>query len=1047
MPALSAPSLVKWRSSPSGMKLAAFLLKPTAVFSGQVNQPIATPFDYVVEFGVDNTSGSFASVYPGMTLTIGSTPGGRDLGRHRVRITPTASTVYCAASSKGTNDGELVVEDNAYFTIWNDYRVWTKVPRIDELTGVQYKDYNVILQAQQPKANSGGGLMGFTSGGVLTANFSGSQSYDLQDNAITHNWNLMDGTPGTSTSATPTGVTFPAGFRWVRHTIFAGTESHTMVVPVAAKDASVADVQWLDDVEIVSYSQEANGQELTLRINQEIDPDDFPDGTLLMVMDVERWGDGTDGPITVSNGPAGRGHMLFVGWHHETPTQISGARQGIRRDLTMNFLDIAGKLQTLPNWTQIVERAASPTDWFEQADLDINRVYPDYLLRWHSTALELADFHPYATEYPVATVDSDGQSLFNQTDTCIERIACNLTCDREGALWITGDQQLLATADQIAEFPGSMPERSTVSVLTLDENIDFTDFRYKHVPHPRHHWLNAGALASSTANAADLQGIDTRFVISPGTVPGQGLGAATDNEQVVNTVAEVRIVAGNRYSAYLNAPHETFTIKIAHPNRCGVDPAYGEWITLNLTAATAAQRGLTFTSARFLVRRIDWDIDQKYGNRTQTWTVEKEQWGYPATVLPQRENYAPPYEVPEISTIEPTVSTFVDEDGSAPITLYVLLRTGRFFRGGWNGARFVFEEMSPSGGQRTAIGATSPPNIAAMFIFDPYDYKRVIIYASLGVAICDDVTAAVPTWTTVTGFLPSGVSYLHYGGVNGIMRGEIVGSGLRRNWFGWIYLPSTGNGAGFQYTTDNFVTFGNIDLDTSDAYANDLWRKSGLTMSSHTAGKLWAGTGRDVYVSTNWGVSWAQETYPFGSTVTDQTGAWQPPLNMPFAVAGGGNNTANASLFSYLVNPSTGHRYVAVTGRTPFRIADDSLPRSGSWHSFTLDANYLAAITGSNSGVHVYTTEDNGQSWVEKTATSGGVSKNYESMNGWPGNHNYLLAFGMQSLCFTLDFGVTWNDTPRLDFLADIGEAGLDSDIIYATGWLGDIYPVSGIHP
>jgi hypothetical protein len=1050
MSILSAPAIAKWQADPQSCDVAVFLLKPTPVFSGQINYPNPTPFDYVVEFGIDNTTGSHASVYPGMTLILGSTPGGSDLGMQRVRVTPTANTMYCGASSKGTRPGELVVLNNAYFTVLNDYRVWTKVPRIDDLTGQMWKDYNLILQFPQPKANSGGGMMGYPTGGVLTVDFDGTQSYDLQDNSITHNWNFMDGTPGASISATPTGVTFPPGFRWVRHTIFAGTESHTMVIPVYCIDED--DDQFMgNSVQVVSHHHDLTGQEVRLRLLRDIDPSDFPDGTFMMMMDTEMWADGSTGPISVSKGPAGREHMLFCGWHHENPSnQIQGTSKGLRTNTTMQFLDIAGKLQSLPNWTQLVQRATDPSDWFEVSNLNINRELPDYLLRWHSTALEVADFHPYGTEYPVPTIDSDGGSLYDQVNSRMDTaIGCKLTCDREGALWILPDPQLLATASQASEFPGAMPQRTDEEYLpTLSEDTDWTDLQWADISHPRHHWLNSGAMASSTSDAADLQGgIATVFVIAPGTVPGQGLGAGSADQQVVNTVGEARLRAGNWYVAKLNAPQETFKITLLHNNRAGIDPAYLRWLPLTISSETRAERMLTFTNARMLPLSIDYQYNHKDSTRTQTLTLEREQWGYPATVLPQRENYAPPYTAPEVSVIEPVVSTFVEEDGSIPITLYVLHRTGRFFRGGWNGARFVFEEISPSSGQRTAICATgAAPTIASQFIFDPYNYKRCIIYASLGVAICEDITAASPVWTTVTGFLPSGVSYLVHGGVNGIVRGQIQGSGLRRNYFVWTYRPSTGDGVGVQYTTDNFATFSNLDLDTSDAYGLDFWNVAGITMSSHTAGKLWVGTGRDVYVSNNWAGSFAQETYPYGSTLADATGIWQPQLNMPFSLPGGGNNTGNARLVSMLRNPATADTYIAIDGRTPFVALDEFFVRPDGIHSFTLDANYIAAVGAGFGGSRFYVTETNGVSWATRTFPPGGGSTNYWGLNGWPGNHNFLLCYGKQTLCYTLDLGLTWNDALRTDFIADIG-SGEDDDIFYAAGWLGDFYPSAGVHP
>ncbi len=67
------------------------------------------------------------------TILLGSTAGASDLGITRARLFPTSSRLYIGRSSEGTRIGEVTLTDNAYFTVLEEMRVWSKVPYINSL--------------------------------------------------------------------------------------------------------------------------------------------------------------------------------------------------------------------------------------------------------------------------------------------------------------------------------------------------------------------------------------------------------------------------------------------------------------------------------------------------------------------------------------------------------------------------------------------------------------------------------------------------------------------------------------------------------------------------------------------------------------------------------------------------------------------------------------------------------------------------------------------------------------------------------------------------
>lgn len=616
-----------------------YLHQPTVIFKARTNMPAAISYPLAALVYDTVTVGAFGDIVPDMTLLLGSAEGLDDLGRVRVQNVATATTIPIGRVSQGTEDGTLNVSDNMYITVLDDYRVWAKLPYISP-TGIAYKDSDQAIfsftTAIPPVANCGPGTAGtINSGtGLLTVQFpagGATLSYAMADGATitTYLWNVEDGTitVGTSASAVIT-ATFPAGFRWVGLTVTdSNGKVHTTRCPVLAVNPAIAFDVTIDNFQVESHRLTQNGQTLGFRILEDLPRTTYPDGGLVMYW----WGE----PASSTD----RSHMKLIGWHQSDSASIRAQKTGLLRDTVLNCVDIAGRLDALPGFPQALERVDPATTWEHMPTLTMSKAL-HYLLYWHSTVLSLADFFLPATgaSYPAMRLDSTGASLYDQVNGRAKSMVPDhiLVCNTTGQLRVLPDWMLQNVADRPAV------------TATLTEDY-WQELRFEYTRPPRVHVLRASAVVASTAWTV-IDGEDTlplAFSIAPGDAFSQGTSEATQGEQLAISQATLNAATGHRY-ARLNARYAPFSIVEPSGVIWAYEPALLARAALNVSAATAAQRGLDFTSANGQVKAIDLRYSHTKGgvSISPTITWEREVVGLPAQTvtpeIPQEPDYSTP---------------------------------------------------------------------------------------------------------------------------------------------------------------------------------------------------------------------------------------------------------------------------------------------------------------------------------------------------------------------------------------------------------------------
>jgi hypothetical protein len=837
-----------------------YLHIPVALFKARVNMASVTypvtrlTFDTV-------TLGTFDDVEPDMTLLLGSAEGLDDLGRVRVQNVATVANIPVGRVSRGVEDGQLEVTDNAYITVLDDYRVWAKLP-YETLTDPSetFKDSDVAVgdfgTEPPPVAIMGAHFADYIDPitGLITVAFDGSASYCMADGAtiVSYAWVIGDGTVtvGSISAATLT-ATFPAGKRWVHLSVVdSNGKGHTGHRFILAVDPASDVTLQTGTVELQRLT--IAGQTLTVRLYGDVLRTTFPDGTLVML-----WHD-------APSSPSDRSFLKFVGWHQSDTWAMRATKNGLVRDTVLTCLDVAGRLDTLPGFPQALERNAEEQHWAFMPELNISRAL-HYLLHWHSSALVVADFFLPATgsSYPAMRLDSTGASLFDQTNSRALSIVPDhyLTCDISGTLRVLPDWMLKDVGDR--------PAASTI--LTED---DYSDIRADYSRPPKVHVLRSSAVIASTAWEEDAFGEDTlplAFSIAPGDAGafGQGVGESTTGEKLTISQAALNICEGHRF-ARLNSRDGLYSISLPHSDDVwDLEPALMQRIQLNVAATYAAQRGLSWTQTNGIVKEIQirYATSKEGLVLTPTLTLERETFGYPATTVVPPDAGTPDdveTEPPPILPVPPGIVAGVEQ-------LVGIDLDGNIYR------TSDFQTVSGSGGPTWTQVSTGIAEVLYSFVVDPFSPGYILGAGSIdgwvatadaiyklsdmfGTLVVDEVhtfsTSAVAAnfhWRSIQasfgGFFAEGVNpwllcVSYYGatvGHTGTWATHSLDGGT--TWSTEVQISAF-------YNTDTPTRFNPIGVYTSP-------RTPGLAYTAaHIADETVEGK-----VSTDWGETWASSSF------------------------------------------------------------------------------------------------------------------------------------------------------------------------------------------
>lgn len=729
MPALSSPSV--WRTHPQTVSTYLYLLNPDVVLTRRVNQ---SSFTYpVVELTYDDPDGGvgdYTDVEVGQTLQVLSSAGIHK-GFARVKSI-TATTLGIGPVSRG----DITFEDNDRLVVLNDFRLWSKIPHINNL-GIQFKDYDRVflaVSAQPPVANAGPWYARQINAdtNVITVDFDGTSSFAVAEGASisTYLWDVRDGTIiAGSTGSSQITATFPAGYRWVSLTVTdSNGNSHTAYTLVVAADENTALRAAVTQLNGSLESGWTAGFQVL-----EADVSEYPLGTPVICWAEEKYGS-TAGSL---NGYAGRAHIKFCGWLTDDQTLIAPYTS----DWAITAQNAYGVLQGLPAFSQTTERAASPASWYQVAALTWWR-HVHYLMMWHSTLLDVCDVErpAFFTSYDILRLDADAGTVTDQLKFAAEAVAARFTIDHVNRVYFRRNPHLMNTSDR----------SSLTTIVTLQDTdwVDRLDIPTRH--RPQVNVIFGAAVIASAVEAAACK------AAAPGTTPGQGGRQDSVDRWLVASQSDLNERLGRLY-ALQNIDEPRLPITVLNGGLVA-DPAWQEWIKFTTTAANT--RGKSYTAQKFVLTSVSVRYEAASGTALETWELEKAAPDTVASAItvvipgadpPEEDEYVPsdgtyddqfpiPYEylpdfdfIPEDITTEPTTDTARRAIGwSNPLQLTLQAHA----------ASPAWTELFSAGGGNVVSVVESAEDTT----YPTGGLLKLWALTDAALYVCDDALAASPTF-------------------------------------------------------------------------------------------------------------------------------------------------------------------------------------------------------------------------------------------------------------------------------------------------------------
>lgn len=206
-----------WYFHPYSQKGLFWAYRPTVIFKAQVDATNTVAYGMVSGTSITQhiyfqsvTLGAYDDVRAEMTILCGSTPGGDDYGRTRLRGYGTGEhgNYLSVWVSPNIHDGELYLPDEAYLTVLLDYRVFAKTPYASGASYYFDGDQVSVGYVPDPVANAGPPVMEeIDTDGKIRVYLDASESYagDVRNVLGGLTANLIDTDADLSVSSTGLG--------------------------------------------------------------------------------------------------------------------------------------------------------------------------------------------------------------------------------------------------------------------------------------------------------------------------------------------------------------------------------------------------------------------------------------------------------------------------------------------------------------------------------------------------------------------------------------------------------------------------------------------------------------------------------------------------------------------------------------------------------------------------------------------------------------------------------------------------------------------------
>lgn len=597
-------------------------------------------FSYpLVALTVDNTSAGWADVREGMTVYVGTTPGGSERGIYRVRQAGNSTTLYL--QEMGAQDAGLLAVDirsssfanDDYITVVERYDLWSVLPRIVGTTGTVtiYEDYDDTVGTRNTTPENR--VMVYVNNRpnhLFTLIQTDTLNVEIyirperwptsSGSSLTHSWVYPDAFTSVSgdTGNILTATVPPGNYtvRYTQHDSIGGDTERIIIINIHHPT--------LNPPVLISNMPKSDTRDRTGR-RMSFDLYDarlalIPSGGMIGYFEVCRW-NGVDVPTASTQ---------FVGW---VVREEHLAENGLREA----SLDIVGPsvlMGMIGSTSQVIQTSASPTTWQQAVPALMSAAFMAwYMLRRRmANVLRLFNFTVYSSDpvgqrLPEWVIDK-GTVLQQMQALASDR--GNFGANSAGELFFMRQPNLVAYADR----DSTVVQRDSLDA-SLYSSISMQVQKYRQVRQIR-------GEAFSWDGAAALP---TPYFSDAPKVMGQGSSDAKLPSQVVTDQAELNQLTGDR-EAQSNNPYPQIDVTIKR-NRDVYEPAEMAMVTVTIPAY------LSPTGGEWTKRGIPISVSKRHnadGTADITLTLEGETHNMAGNYVPVPDGnespYTPPYVPP-----------------------------------------------------------------------------------------------------------------------------------------------------------------------------------------------------------------------------------------------------------------------------------------------------------------------------------------------------------------------------------------------------------------
>lgn len=586
---LSSSDLEIVRTKPQSSELYLSIFTPTVAMACLVSGTVSNGARTIPYKSV--STGSYLSVESGMTLLVGTSAGGDELGRIRVK-SATSSTIVVAENS------HIYWPSATHLTVLRYWEMWPIYPRIipdpnNDEDVIFYKDYDIAYSSQ----NGSSGLGAFPCAGTHRAGYVGDQMYYsatgtahlISGTSLTYQWSFEGGNITGSTALTPGYVQYNTPGHYVTRLKVTGANgsvdtTYRYVSIYNRPENSNTNVpikKW--EIQSLAGSRAEGGYSASITIIDEILPT-IRDGDVVVIWSDDWYG---NNHVSLGGNSPNNSKIFFVG--HIVNGSIAYNYQTSRT--TFDIASVTDIMKSSQGFSVSVESNPTPSKWFQLLDMDCRRAMYHYL-KWHSTALFLSDFQFLGSDRKIQYFDSDRESIFDAVDNLMRgTLHGSIVADRQGKLWAEVD--VWATPNPTGSFTTiqSITKRDWMDEPTIQSSLT-----------PLLSFLEMGGVAYSGSTTGTFSAL---IGCAPGQVPSTKGSVERQQGYALTSQSQLNEMVGNVF-ANKNSKYPTINMRMAG-NYSHLDIAPQEAVGMEIQAIDT-NSGISI-NAPYFASSISWGID------------------------------------------------------------------------------------------------------------------------------------------------------------------------------------------------------------------------------------------------------------------------------------------------------------------------------------------------------------------------------------------------------------------------------------------------------